>query len=68
MSEIKEELEKRFQRKREDKSSSWASFIKKIILLIAVLLLIKFFGSSEIKKMNSLFQGGSEDSVRIKNR
>ena len=66
MKEIKEELEKRYSERRAQKNSSPISMLIKIVLLVLVISLIRFFGTGKDSKFRNIFDSFSHKSQKEK--
>lgn len=64
MKEINEELKKRYQERRNKKTSSLLNMIIKIILLVLLISMIRFFGNSKESKFRNIFDSFSHKSQK----
>ncbi len=60
-----EELNERHERKKRDKSTYWTNWIIKIIILVFLFLLLKQFGSDQIRYLKESLFGSNLISFPI---
>jgi len=65
MSKFSEEWEERMKNRRSGKSNTWSNFLVKLLLLIFVIMLIKFFGSSDTKKFRDFIQFSNKNQTEV---
>jgi len=66
MKEFKEEIEKRRQERRSLRSSTWINFIIRILALIFIVLLIRYFSDSNPDKFRSWIT--TTDSIQVQEK
>jgi hypothetical protein len=65
MKEFKEEIEKRRQERRRMRSSTWINFIIRILALIFVVMIIRYFSDSDPDKFRSWITTIKTDSIQV---
>lgn len=65
MKEFKEKIERRRQEMRNKRSSTWVNFIIRILALVFVIMIIKYFSNSNPDKFRSWVTSSKTDSIQI---
>jgi len=65
MKEFKEEIERRRQERRSMRSSTWINFIIRILALIFVVMIIRYFSDSNPDKFRSWISSSKTDSITV---
>ena len=65
MKEFKEEIEKRRQEHRNMRSSTWINFIVRILALIFVIMIIRYFADPEPEKFRSWKTNTKPDTINV---
>jgi len=65
MKEFKEEIERRRQERRSMRSSTWINFIIRILALIFVVMIIRYFSDSNPDKFRSWISTSKTDSITV---
>ncbi|MDP8203981.1 MAG: hypothetical protein P9L95_05565 [Candidatus Tenebribacter mawsonii] len=65
MKEFKEEIEKRRQEHRSMRSSTWVNFIVRILALIFVIMIIRYFSDPNPEKFRSWKTEVNTDTIHI---
>jgi len=65
MKEFKEEIERRRQERRGMRSSTWINFIIRILALIFVVMIIRYFSDSDPDKFRSWITTIKTDSIQV---
>jgi len=65
MKEFKEEIERRRQKRRSMRSSTWINFIIRILALIFVVMIIRYFSDSNPDKFRSWISISKTDSITV---
>jgi len=65
MKEFKEEIERRRQERRSMRSSTWINFIVRILALVFVVMIIRYFSDSNPDKFRSWNSFAKTDSVQV---
>lgn len=65
MNKFKEEIEKRRQERRSMRSSTWVNFIIRILALVFVVMIIRYFSDSNPDKFRSWISSAKTDSVQV---
>jgi len=65
MKEFKEEIERRRQERRSMRSSTWINFIIRILALIFVVMIIRYFSNPNPNKFRSWINFTSPDTVQV---
>ena len=65
MKKFKEEIEKRRQERRSMRSSTWINFIIRILALVFVVMIIRYFSDPNTDKFRSWITSAKTDSVQV---
>ncbi|MDP8201341.1 MAG: hypothetical protein P9M11_04305 [Candidatus Tenebribacter burtonii] len=65
MKEFKEEIEKRRQVRRNMRSSTWINLIIRILALIFVVMIIRYFSDANPEKFRSWITSTKTDSIPV---
>ncbi len=65
MKEIKEKIERRWQEMRNKRSSTWVNFIIRILALVFVIMIIRYFSNSNPDKFRSWVTSSKTDSIQV---
>jgi len=65
MKEFKEEIERRRQERRSMRSSTWINFIIRILALVFVVMIIRYFSESNPDKFRSWISTSKTDSITV---
>ncbi len=65
MKEFKEEIERRRQERRSMRSSTWINFIIRILALVFVVMIIRYFSDSNPDKFKSWISTSKTDSITV---
>jgi len=65
MKEFKEEIERRRQERRSMRSSTWINFIIRILALVFVVMIIRYFSDSNPDKFRSWISTSKTDSIAV---
>ncbi len=65
MKEFKEEIERRRQERRSMRSSTWINFIIRILALVFVVMIIRYFSDSNPDKFRSWISTSKTDSITV---
>ena len=65
MKEFKEEMERRRQERRGMRSSTWVNFIIRILVLVFVVMIIRYFSNPNPDKFRSWITSTQTDSVQV---
>lgn len=65
MKEFKEKIERRRQEMRNKRSSTWVNFIIRILALVFVIMIIKYFSNSNPDKFRSWVTSSKTDSIQV---
>ncbi len=64
MKEFKEEIERRRQERRGMRSSTWVNFIIRILALVFVVMIIRYFSDANPDKFRSWITSTKTDSIQ----
>ena len=65
MKEFKEEIERRRQERRGMRSSTWVNFIIRILALVFVVMIIRYFSDPDPEKFRSWITSAKTDSIQV---
>ena len=65
MKEFKEEMERRRQERRGMRSSTWVNFIIRILALVFVVMIIRYFSDANPDKFRSWISSSKTDSITV---
>ena len=65
MKEFKEEIEKRRQERRSMRSSTWINFIIRILALVFVVMIIRYFSDPNPDKFRTWISSSKTDSIQV---
>lgn len=65
MKSVKEMFEKRRSEMREKRSSTWINFIIRILALIFVVMIIRYFSNSNPNKFRSWISSSKIDTIQV---
>jgi len=65
MKEFKEEIERRRLERRSMRSSTWINFIIRILALVFVIMIIRYFSDSNPDKFRSWISTSKTDSIQV---
>ena len=65
MKEFKEEIEKRRQERRSMRSSTWINFIIRILALVFIVIIIRYFSDANPNKFRSWISSSKTDSIQV---
>ncbi len=65
MKEFREEMERRRQERRSMRSSTWINFIIRILALVFVVMIIRYFSDSNPDKFRSWITSTKTDSIQV---
>ncbi|MCF7859318.1 MAG: hypothetical protein K9N07_08375 [Candidatus Cloacimonetes bacterium] len=65
MKEFREEIEKRRLERRNKRSSTWVNFFVRILALIFVILIIRYFSDADPDKFRSWIASEQADSIEV---
>ncbi len=65
MKEFKEEMERRRQERRGMRSLTWVNFIIRILVLVFVVMIIRYFSNPNPDKFRSWINFASPDTVQV---
>jgi len=65
MGKFNDEWEERMKNRRSGKGNTWSNFLVKLLLLIFVIMLIKFFGSSDTKKFRDFIHFSNNSQTEV---
>ncbi|HPR17043.1 MAG TPA: hypothetical protein PLD62_02240 [Candidatus Cloacimonadota bacterium] len=62
---FKEELERKMAERRRQKSSSWINLIIRILILVFVVIIIRYFSTMRVKRLEYLQRTQQNNSLQI---
>lgn len=65
MGKFNDEWEERFKNRRSGKINTWSNFLIKLLLLIFVIMLIRFFGASDTKKFRDFIHFSNKNQTEV---
>ncbi len=65
MNEFKEELLRRRENRRKKRISTWTNLLIRILALIFVIVIIRYLGKSNVRKIESLKKAAQMDTIQI---
>ena len=65
MKEFKEEIERRRQERRSMRSSTWINFIIRILALVFIVIIIRYFSDANPNKFRSWISSSKTDSIQV---
>lgn len=65
MSDFKDEIEDRFEKRHKNKISTWTNLLVRVILLIVVIMIIRFLADPETEKFRNFIMGSKTNSSNI---
>ena len=65
MKEFKEEIERRRQERRSMRSSTWVNFIIRILALVFVVMIIRYFSDANPEKFRSWITSSKIDTIQV---
>ena len=64
-SDFRQEIEHRRKERRRQRSNTWTNLIIRIIALIFVILVIRYFGTLKEKQLKTFFPKTTADSIQV---
>lgn len=65
MNEFKEELLRRRENRRRKRISTWTNLLIRILALIFVIVIIRYLGKSNLKKIERLNKAAQMDTIQV---